>query len=54
MRITKYDNGYVMWLSAKDIYNWAHRAGARGAVLPRTKRGLPGYLLVKSQALREC
>lgn len=28
MRIQKNDDGYVMWLSANDTYNWAHKAGA--------------------------
>lgn len=28
MRIQKSDTGYVMWLSANDTYEWAHKAGA--------------------------
>ena len=28
MRIQKNDNGYVLWLSANDTYNWAHKSGS--------------------------
>lgn len=28
MRIQRQHSGYVMWLSARDTYDWAHRAGA--------------------------
>ena len=26
MRVKKHDDGYTMWLSVNDTYNWAHRA----------------------------
>lgn len=28
MRIQKHENGYAMWLSARDTYDWAHKPGA--------------------------
>ena len=28
MRISKRDNGYVMWLSARDTHAWANKPGA--------------------------
>ena len=28
MRISKRDNGYTMWLSARDTYAWANKEGA--------------------------
>ena len=28
MRIQKHDSTVKLWLSAKDTYNWAHKAGA--------------------------
>jgi len=28
MRISKRDNGYTMWLSARDTYAWANKPGA--------------------------
>jgi hypothetical protein len=28
MRIQKHEGGYTMWLSARDTYEWAHKAGA--------------------------
>jgi len=28
MRIKKTSDGYTLWLSASDTYNWAHKPGA--------------------------
>jgi len=28
MRVTKCENGYCMWVSANDTYNWAHKVRA--------------------------